>query len=111
MLLTLTGGALGGTALLPWLGITQAQAACFLGFWTLQLGVLVRGMEGIRLLEKYSAPVLIALTAALLAWALNAAGGFGPLLAQPSRFATAADFWAAFLPALSAQIGCAGLWG
>lgn len=29
------------------------QAACFLAFWTMQLGVLLRGMEGIRLLEKY----------------------------------------------------------
>ena len=29
------------------------QAGCFLAFWAMQLGVLLRGMEGIRLLEKY----------------------------------------------------------
>lgn len=74
-----------------------------------QVAVLLRGMEGIRLLEKYSAPVLVALTAALLAWAVGAAGGFGPMLAAPSQFGPgmpkAGQFWATFLPALSGQIG------
>lgn len=75
----------------------------------LQVGILLKGMEGIRVLEAYSAPVLMALTAALLVWAVRAAGGFGPMLAAPSQFAPgmpqAGRFWAVFLPALSAQIG------
>lgn len=65
----------------------------------------MKGMEGIRLLEQYSAPILIGLTLALLAWAVGAAGGWGPLLARPSQFTSAAQFGAAFVPALSAQIG------
>lgn len=70
-----------------------------------QLGILLRGMEGIRLLEKYSAPVLIALTTALLLWAVGAAGGLGPMLSTPSRFATWQELAPVFLSCLSPQIG------
>jgi hypothetical protein len=55
-----------------------------------QVAIIVKGIESIRLLEKYSAPVLVALAAALLAWALTAAGGFGPMLSAPSQFAPGA---------------------
>jgi len=46
---------------------------------------------------------------ALLAWAYTAAGGAGPLLSQPSKFAAdgpkAGQFWWFFFPALTANIG------
>ena len=71
--------------------------------------ILLKGMEGIRLLEKYSAPILIGLTAALVGWAVHAAGGFGPMLSAPSQFGPgmpqAGRFWHVFWPALSAQLG------
>jgi len=51
----------------PGLGAAPLEFACFLAFWAAQLGVIMNGMEGIRKLEKYSAPVLIVLTSALLA--------------------------------------------
>ncbi|KAI7840330.1 hypothetical protein COHA_006112 [Chlorella ohadii] len=109
MLQTLTGGGLGGGAVVGWLGITASQAWCFLAFWALQVAILLKGMEGIRLLEKYSAPILIALTAALVGWAVNAAGGFGPMLSTPSQFGPgmprAGQFYQVFWPALGAQLG------
>lgn len=37
MLQTLTGGSLGGASVVSWLGITAAQAWCFLGFWAMQV--------------------------------------------------------------------------
>ncbi len=37
MLQTLTGGGLGGGAVVGWLGITASQAWCFLAFWALQV--------------------------------------------------------------------------
>lgn len=43
-------------------------------------------MESIRALEKYSAPLLIAMSIALLVWAVTSAGGFGPMLSTPSQF-------------------------
>jgi cytosine/uracil/thiamine/allantoin permease len=54
------------------------------------VAIILRGIESIRVLEKYSAPVLVALALALLAWALNAAGGVGPMLSAPSQFAAGA---------------------
>jgi NCS1 family nucleobase:cation symporter-1 len=44
-----------------------------------------------------------------LAWAYDAAGGFGPILDQPSQFGPdgpkAGQFWAFFFPALTANVG------
>ncbi|RLN09577.1 hypothetical protein C2845_PM11G30810 [Panicum miliaceum] len=63
----------------------------------------MRGMEGIRKLEKYAAPVLIVLTSALLAWAYTSAGGFGRVLTQTPRL-TSDEFWKLFFPSLTANI-------
>ena len=69
----------------------------------------MRGIESIRDVEKAAAPLLIGLSAALLWWAVSAAGGFGPMLAQPSQFGAGAaqdgQFWAVFWPAITANVG------
>ncbi|KAK3158679.1 hypothetical protein QOZ80_2AG0140220 [Eleusine coracana subsp. coracana] len=88
----------------PGLGAAPLEFACFLAFWAAQLGIIMRGMEGIRKLEKLAAPVLFLLTSALLAWAYASAGGFGTILSRPPRLATRAEFWAVFFPALTANI-------
>ena len=91
------------------LGISAPELLFFGLFWSIQVAVLVRGMERIRIVEKYSAPVLIGLCAALLLWAVSAAGGFGPMLSAPSQFAAgmpkAGQFLGAFVPAVTAQVG------
>jgi NCS1 family nucleobase:cation symporter-1 len=94
---------------LPVLDINLPQAACFLFFWGINMLVIYRGIESIRLLLNIKAPLLIALGLALLAWAYDAAGGFGPMLSQPSKFAAgqpkAGELWKFFFPALTAMIG------
>ena len=89
------------------LGISAPELLFFGLFWSIQVAVLVRGMESIRIVEKYSAPVLIGLCGALLLWAVSAAGGFGPMLSAPSQFAAgmpkAGQFLSAFVPAVTAQ--------
>jgi NCS1 family nucleobase:cation symporter-1 len=45
------------------------------------------------------------MTAALLAWAVWRAHGFGPLVAQPGRFTNPGDFFKVFVPSLTAMIG------
>jgi hypothetical protein len=70
-----------------------------------QVAVITRGMESIKTIEKCSAPVLVALALALLAWAVSSAGGFGPMLSAPSRLTTPGAFWGVFLPSLTAQVG------
>ena len=70
------------------LGITLAEFLCFLFFWGINMFVVYKGIESIRLLLNIKAPLLIVLGLALLAWAYQAAGGFGPILSQPSAFAS-----------------------
>lgn len=88
---------------LPWLGTSPLEFACFIVFWVVQLAIVWRGIDGIRELEKYSAPILIALTSCLLIWSYVKAGGFGHMLSLSSRLSTS-EFWAIFFPSLTANI-------
>jgi NCS1 family nucleobase:cation symporter-1 len=96
-------------ARLPGVGLSVPQLSCFLAFWALNLLIVWGGIDSVRLLLNIKAPLLIALGLALLAWAYHAAGGFGPILSQPSQFdpgePRAGQFWAFFFPALTANIG------
>src|SRR5437016_2289735 len=71
---------------LPVLDITGAQFLCFLFFWGINLFVVYKGIECIRWILNIKAPLLIALGLLLLGWAYRKAGGFGPILNQPSMF-------------------------
>ncbi len=90
-------------------GINFAEFGCFLLFWSINIFVIYKGIDSIRLLLNIKAPLLIALGLLLLAWAYRQAGGFGPMLTQPSQFAAGGpkegQFWAFFVPALTANIG------
>src|ERR1700722_12154184 len=52
-----------------WLGINLVQLSCFLLFWAINMFVIYRGIDSIRLLLNIKAPLLILLGLALLAWA------------------------------------------
>ena len=102
------GGEIGG-AKLGFLGINGAQLLCFLVFWAIQFWYIVHGMDAIRKLETYTAPLKIAICFVLLAWVHNKAGGFGDLLSAPSQFVEggkkAGQFWSVFWPSLTAMVG------
>ncbi|MEP7079045.1 MAG: NCS1 family nucleobase:cation symporter-1, partial [Chthoniobacterales bacterium] len=91
------------------LGINLPQLACFLFFWSINMLVVYKGIESIRLLLNIKAPLLIVLGLLLLGWAYRNAGGFGPILSQPSAFAPgqpkAGQFASFFAPALTGMIG------
>jgi NCS1 family nucleobase:cation symporter-1 len=94
---------------IAWLGINFFQLASFLVFWALQFYFVIHGIESIRKLETYTAPLKILICLVLLAWALNRAGGLGPILEQPSQFAEggkkAGQFATVFWPSLTAMVG------
>ncbi len=74
----------------------------FFAFWGLQVLILVRGMQGIKWLESYSAPLLLLGGALLLVWALRAAGGWSGLVSGAERLrgdgASTKPFWSLFWP-------------
>lgn len=95
---------------IEWLGLSAPELACYLAFLAAQLCVIYNGIESIRRVEEYAAPLLIALTLALFAWALCAAGGFGPMLSAPSAFAAGGaregeSFIRAVFPVVTATVG------
>ena len=71
--------------------------------------VIYRGIDTIRFLLNIKAPLLIALGLLLLYWAWSKAGGFGPILSQPSAFdpgqPKAGQFWVYFFPSLTGMVG------
>ena len=94
---------------LPVLDINAPQLLSFLFFWAINMWVIYRGIDTIRFLLNIKAPLLIALGLLLLWWAWRKAGGFGPMLSQPSAFDAgqpkAGQFWSYFFPALTGMIG------
>jgi NCS1 family nucleobase:cation symporter-1 len=94
---------------LGFLGISFPQLLCFLFFWAINMAVVYRGINCIRWLLNLKAPLLLGLGLVLLYWAYRAAGGFGPILSQPSAFDAgqprAGQFYSYFFPALTGMIG------
>ncbi|MCE9531747.1 MAG: NCS1 family nucleobase:cation symporter-1 [Planctomycetes bacterium] len=91
------------------IGINLPQLLCFLFFWSINIFVIYLGIDSIRILLNFKAPLLIGLGLLLLGWAYSAANGFGPILSQPSEFDVerekAGQFWKFFFPALTANVG------
>jgi len=91
------------------LGITLGQFIAFMIFWAINMLVIFKGIDTIRILLNIKAPLLILLGLVLLGWAYQRAGGFGPMLNQPSQFEPnqpkAGQFWLYFFPSLTAMVG------
>jgi nucleobase:cation symporter-1, NCS1 family len=112
MIYTLLGVLLGRSLeseKIAMLGINPAQLLCFIGFWVIQLWYVAHGIESIRKLETYTAPLKIIICFVLLAWVYNKAGSFGTIWEQPSQFdeggKQAGQFWQRFWPSLTAMVG------
>src|SRR5271167_1233870 len=78
---------------------------CFFAFWLLNMVVVWRGIETIRLLEGISAPFMLGVGLLLLWWITSRAGGFGPVLSAKGKFQSGAEFFRFFIPSLTAMVG------
>ena len=93
-------------ALIPsWRTYSPGVWICFAGFWLLHVIVIMRGIRTIRFLQGVTAPFLLLIGVALLVWAVVKAGGFGTLLAAPSKFRTFGEFFHFFVPSLTGVVG------
>src|SRR5258706_15413620 len=76
-----------------------------MAFWVINLAVILKGIESIRFLQGISAPILLGVGLLLLGWAATQAGGFGPMLAAPSKFTSTSDLLKFLIPALNGTVG------
>src|SRR4051794_39879191 len=88
-----------------WKNVPNSVGICFMAFWVINLLVILKGIEYIRFLQGISAPILLGVGLLLLGWAYKNAGGFGPMLAAPSKFANTSDFLKFLIPALNGTVG------
>ncbi|WP_437285729.1 NCS1 family nucleobase:cation symporter-1 [Sorangium sp. So ce406] len=86
------------------IGIHPGELLGFAVFWLINLYFILKGTESIKFLETWAAPFLIVTGLVLLGWAYTRAGGFGPMLSQPSRIPEG-QFLSVFAPGLTAMVG------
>ena len=85
--------------------LQTGPAITFVLFWILNMYVVYLGVDSIKKLLVFKAFFLPAAALALLFWAIQAGHGLGPILAQPSKFTSSAEFWKFFFPALTGMVG------
>src|SRR5437870_9887661 len=89
-----------------WNGIGGHIWLGFFLFWGIQVFIIVHGVEGIKHLETWSAPLLLGGGAILLAWAAWKAGGLGRVLVESAALQKQHNaFWSIFPGALTASVG------
>jgi nucleobase:cation symporter-1, NCS1 family len=86
-------------------GLKTGPAIAFFLFWLLNMFVVYLGVDSIKKLLVFKAFFLPLAALALLFWAISAGNGLGPILSQPSKFATSSEFWNFFFPALTGMVG------
>jgi NCS1 family nucleobase:cation symporter-1 len=105
---------LGGTALNAlltaawggWQNVPYNVAITFGVFWLIQVIIILRGIEGVRVFEAFAAPLLIAGSMVLLAWGFIAGGGIANVFNSSARLqAGSTPFWTLFWPSLAANVG------
>jgi NCS1 family nucleobase:cation symporter-1 len=89
-----------------WTAVAGAIGISFAAFWLVQVWIIVNGLEGIKKLEGWSAPLLLAGGALLLGWAISRGGGLAYILDQSVRLQQRrVPFWQLFPAALTANVG------
>jgi NCS1 family nucleobase:cation symporter-1 len=93
-------------ALRAWSTLPGNTWIAFAIFWAIQVAIIVRGLEGIKRLESWSAPLLLGGGLLLLWWAIDNGGGLGRILGESARLQTTqTPFWQLFPAALTANVG------
>src|SRR5688500_15208476 len=90
-----------------WAAMPGATWVAFAIFWLLQVAIILKGTEGIKVLESWSAPLLLGGGLLLLWWGIRNGGDLTNVLAQSERLqgAGGTSFWVLFPAALTANGG------
>jgi NCS1 family nucleobase:cation symporter-1 len=89
------------------IGINLAQLACFLLFWAMNIYIIYRGIDSIKVLETWAAPFLLLIGACMLGWAWWEVGSMSDILDASYTLSQNSDvkFWKIFWPNLTAMVG------
>lgn len=88
-----------------WTTVPGHLAIAFALFWAIQVYFIIRGLDGIKWLETWSAPLLLIGGIALLWWAAAKAGGLGHVLAESHKLQVSPKpFWSIFPGYLTASV-------
>jgi NCS1 family nucleobase:cation symporter-1 len=89
-----------------WSQIGYSTAIAFAIFWLIQVAIILKGTEGIKVLESWSAPLLLGGGLLLLVWAVRNGGGMTSILEGSTRLRQGTTpFWTLFPAALTANVG------
>ncbi len=89
-----------------WANVGASTAISFGIFWLIEVYIILKGTEGIKILESWSAPLLLGGGLALLFWATRHGGGLTNILTQSARLQRGSTpFWTLFPAALTANVG------
>ena len=89
-----------------WESVPGSIWISFAIFWAMQVAIIVRGLEGIKWLEAWSAPLLLGGGALLLGWAIRNGGGLMHILSEAPKLQQGhTPFWTLFPAALTANVG------
>jgi nucleobase:cation symporter-1, NCS1 family len=86
-----------------WADVGGHKAIAFGVFWLVQVAIILRGIEGIKFLESYAAPLLLASSVGLLIWGFGVGGNVFSATSQ--LVADDQSFWSLFGPGLAANVG------
>ncbi|HEY7197544.1 MAG TPA: NCS1 family nucleobase:cation symporter-1 [Gaiellaceae bacterium] len=91
-----------------WSDLGWHRAIAFMVFWAFQVAIIWRGIEAIKILESWAAPLLLAGGAVVLIWAFAKVGSVSEPFdtANQAKLVNAGPgFWTLFWPALAANVG------
>src|SRR5918998_527569 len=89
-----------------WADLGWHRGIAFMAFWLFQVLIILRGMEGIKYLESWAAPLLLGGGIAVLIWAFIEVGSFTEPFSATNRLIEGElGFWTLFWPALAANVG------
>lgn len=107
LLLLVVPGMANAAWLGSFIGLNLAQAGCFIFFWFINIMIVYKGINSIKLLETWSAPFLLLIGLCLLIWAWAEVGSIKKILAASYTLSGSGDvdFWKIFFPGLTAMVG------
>lgn len=89
-----------------WAHIAGHEFIAFAVFWAFEMAIMAGGIDAIRALQRWAAPLLALVLIALFGWAIDAGGGIAaPLAASEHLTKGTHTFWQLFWPSLAANIG------